>query len=829
MHTVRRLSLAALALGVLSVTGCEMRATQGTDQTGPVSTPLPEPLVVQIMNTDTNEPAAGVTVEFLVVEGGGSTTPQVTETDADGFARTEWTLGPEPGHNEVQVRMRSKRRVLMGGPGRVSGEGTEVTFTATALPKVPTYVDDVRPLLESSGCFFCHAAGTPRDFTTYAGLRQRVVPFQPDQSRLIAMAGPGGAMYGNWGGSDEEKRAKVEVLRQWILGGAPKPVGPPPSLTEVPGDRQGAPGARLTVRVSAVDRDGDAYPDLPLTWRVLEGDAQLLEGRRTTDHQGRAQVEVRLGPTEGPLELEASAPGAEPLVVALTVSDAFDPGALEGSTNPLDVAALTVLERRGVSPPDLAGDGAFLRRVTADLAGRLPTPSEMDGFLNDGDPQRRQRAIERLLGSSDFERQWATNVLGVWLQLPGDLPGKDRDGNAARWDVDAALQQALAQDQPLDRLVRGVIEREGVLGEAFDWHHREYYRQAQAEVLMTSFAGQSSRCARCHDHKFDTRYWTQGRAARLGAFFYEGSRGFDPSFDTDPAEVVFRRDGAQETDFSGAALFEASQTVSVSASEPEAERRRVFAEAFTGSPLFARGLGLSIAAELLWRVLPREHLTTEVLTTPSPELVKALGQLVRDEQSSLRGILRTLAGSRLYQLDSGDDVGFALAADAPDSSFRRHHGEVLEQGVHAALGLPLPGRSDRVFDAMLGRPLRQLEGTTLRASEIGLAVALVQLNYVGTPNPGDDLHGSAPGLVASSPLVDEQVGKVALGGTFADAAQALVRSMLGREAAPAELAAMTRAWEEASVRHPQDRRAAAEEALQDVAAALAATAEFTVH
>src|SRR5687768_11320646 len=54
-----------------------------------------------------------------------------------------------------------------------------------------------------------------------------------------------------------------------------------------------------------------------------------------------------------------------------------------------------------------ASDAEFLRRVTLDLAGRIPTAAELRAFLEDKDPDKRTKIIDKLLASDDYPRRMA--------------------------------------------------------------------------------------------------------------------------------------------------------------------------------------------------------------------------------------------------------------------------------------------------------------------------------------------------------------------------------------------------------------------------------------
>ena len=95
----------------------------GNDQTGPVSTELPLPLVVAVKDGGGN-PVPAVAVSWVIGIGGGSVTPSTSTTDAAGQASAAWTLGSTPGVNNNTVS------------AVVSGIGV-VEFSATATAGAP--------------------------------------------------------------------------------------------------------------------------------------------------------------------------------------------------------------------------------------------------------------------------------------------------------------------------------------------------------------------------------------------------------------------------------------------------------------------------------------------------------------------------------------------------------------------------------------------------------------------------------------------------------------------------------------------------------------------
>ena len=66
------------------------------------------------------------------------------------------------------------------------------------------------------------------------------------------------------------------------------------------------------------------------------------------------------------------------------------------------------LQKLKIQPSPATGDAAFLRRVTLDLTGELPTPEDVRAFLTDVTPNRLKRAkkIDKLIASPAFTDHW---------------------------------------------------------------------------------------------------------------------------------------------------------------------------------------------------------------------------------------------------------------------------------------------------------------------------------------------------------------------------------------------------------------------------------------
>jgi hypothetical protein len=172
--------------------------------------------------------------------------------------------------------------------------------------------------------------------------------------------------------------------------------------------------------------------------------------------------------------------------------------------------------RAGVTPSPPADDGEFLRRVTIDLAGRVPSLGAIKVFLRDQRSDRRAIEVDRLLASPEFGEHWADRYANLlWHDQAKRTQGPD--------DPRAWLVQAFNDNVGYDKISgvilagRGEVRQHG--GLAFI---EDRLRAAGPEGLTASvarvFLGLNIQCAQCHDHPYDPR-WKQEDFWGLVAYF----------------------------------------------------------------------------------------------------------------------------------------------------------------------------------------------------------------------------------------------------------------------------------------------------------------------
>ncbi|MFO0936307.1 MAG: DUF1553 domain-containing protein [Gemmataceae bacterium] len=194
------------------------------------------------------------------------------------------------------------------------------------------------------------------------------------------------------------------------------------------------------------------------------------------------------------------------------------------------------LAKEGLKPSGSSTRESWLRRVTLDLTGLPPTLAEYDDFAKDRSPQAYERVVDRLLASTRYGEQMATE----WLDVArfADTHGYQMDRDRPVWPyrdwVIAAFNRNQRYDQfVIDQLAGDLLpqaSKQQILATAFNRLHmqneeggvvEEEFRVAyvvdRVTTFGTAFLGLTFECSRCHDHKYDPL--TQRDFYSLFAFF----------------------------------------------------------------------------------------------------------------------------------------------------------------------------------------------------------------------------------------------------------------------------------------------------------------------
>jgi len=191
--------------------------------------------------------------------------------------------------------------------------------------------------------------------------------------------------------------------------------------------------------------------------------------------------------------------------------------------NPIDAFIKKTLDEKGLTSAPQADRNTLIRRVYVDLLGLLPSPQEVDAFLNDPSPRAYENLIDRLLASPHYGERWARFWLDVVRYADSSGYEHDRDVSNA-WRYRDYVIKAFNEDKPYDQFLIEQLAGDEVdnpdynsliattyyrVGPRVRFREKDnpYYRYEYLDdIIRTSFQGfmgLSVNCARCHDHKFD--------------------------------------------------------------------------------------------------------------------------------------------------------------------------------------------------------------------------------------------------------------------------------------------------------------------------------------
>jgi cytochrome c553 len=200
------------------------------------------------------------------------------------------------------------------------------------------------------------------------------------------------------------------------------------------------------------------------------------------------------------------------------------------SDHPIDRFIAAKWREIGLPHADLADKRTLIRRLYLDLVGLPPSPEEVDAFVADESPRAWTKLIDRLLDSPRYGERWGRH----WMDV---VRYADTAGDNADYPVPEArlyrdyIIDAFNADKPYDQFVREQIAGDILAGEtiAAGGGQENFAEQTIAtgflalsrryatgpyelwhltledtiDTVGRAFLGQTFRCARCHDHKFD--------------------------------------------------------------------------------------------------------------------------------------------------------------------------------------------------------------------------------------------------------------------------------------------------------------------------------------
>jgi hypothetical protein len=697
---------------------------------------------------------------------------------------------------------------------------------AAARAEPPSFSLDVMPILSKAGCNGggCHGALAGK-----GGFRLSLFGYDPAadylaitrdaRGRRIDLGDPGASLLltkpttalAHKGGKRlDVGDADYRLVAAWIEAGCPGPRADEKRLLGIdvdPAEATAAPDGTVTVTVTARYDDGTSR-DVTRWSRFTSTDETVC----AVPPAGPAGAVSVVGHGEGAVTAWFSSHIALARIRAPFPHDIPAPTfAAAARANFIDDLVLEQLQALRLAPSPRCDEATLLRRSFLDTIGRLPSPEEVQAFLADTAPMKRERLVDLLLARPEFVDHWAYKWSDVLLVTGAKL----RPAAVAayyRW-----IRDEVARNTPWDELARRIVTARGSSVEhgATNFFAVHQDPETLAENVSQAFLGLSINCAKCHNHPLEK--WTNDQYyafanlfARVRAKGWAGDArsgdGLRTLFVDSRGDLLQPRTGKPQppAPLDGAPL----------PLDSPADRREPLARWLTApeNPYFTRAIVNRVWANFfgIGLVEPVDDLRASN-PAANERLLAALSRFTVDAGYDLKALMRLILLSETYARSS-----VPLAANRDDRRWfaraypKRLPAEVLADAIADVTGVP---------DAYTAIALN--DGSTQKTEAYPIGTRALQLHDAAVKSGFLDTFGrndreitcecersSQPSLV--------QVLHLANGSTLNDklAAKAgRITQLLATEPPPADLVAQ--AWLRVLSRPPTDaERKPLEEMLQ---------------
>ena len=536
---------------------------------------------------------------------------------------------------------------------------------------VPSFRQDVMPILFRAGCNAgtCHGSARGKDgfMLSLFGYDpkgdygrivedipgRRVNTAVPEQSLLLLKA-IGGVSH--TGGKLFDRDGDLyKTLLRWIESGAPDDGGPVPQVVGISLPKEsvvfkekGAHGvARLTARFS----DGTSR-DVTHLARFFSNNPAVA----SIDINGKVTA-VGPGDTNVFARYSRFTVGAEVIVLP----DEAESGAEKfvwpnpPVNNFIDTLVFDRLEKLRIAPSELCDDETFLRRVTLDLAARPPTAEEYHAFMADTATDKRAKKIDVLLTGNAFADLWTT-IWAEHLRILGGPHAFMGNHQKAATVFNEWVRKQMRSGRPLDEFVAEMV---GSSGSTINNGPVNMYtmlvsgwkvdpKKLSADMSQL-FLGVQIQCAECHNHPFDR--WTMDDYYAFTSFFTglkrkNGAEVRDHRYYFDKAAEPAKH--AVDGRPMAAKVLGGLDPVPAGI-DPRKELARWLTS--PENEFFSRNLANRIWAQLMGRGIVDPVDDVRVSNPPTnPALLEALAKRFVELKFDLRGLVRDICNSRVYQL-----------------------------------------------------------------------------------------------------------------------------------------------------------------------------------
>lgn len=569
-----------------------------------------------------------------------------------------------------------------------------------------SFTRDVMPVLSKAGCNGggCHGNQNGKggfklslwgenptlDYKNILSSEKRANPSNPEVSKLLRKP----TLLEKHEG---DKRFDLEseeyrILHDWLKLGAKNDIDSAPQLESIriiPSSVLfSAPNKKINLQVKAKFSNGEEK-DVS-QWAVYES--------------ANLGAEVSAGG-----ELEFSQPGETTVFVRYMGGRASMRAALikandnykwkgPSPKNEIDHYVFSKLKLFNQNPSAVSDDLTFLRRVSLDITGSLPSSDTARSFLSDKRKDKRSILIEELLKSEEYASFWALK----WADLLR-VEEKTLDSKGVE-KIYGWLKEMIGSGKPLDQFTKDIL---CATGSTYNNPPANFYRALRApvnraEAVAQVFIGTRINCAKCHDHPFEN--------VRQDDYYR-----FAAIFDAIDYEIIEnkRKDGFDKHRFVGEQvikLVSADKFQNKFLKDPRTKkppepgfldpssgpiksfdnRLEEVADWITSHPRFAK-----VQANRIWSNLVGQPLVDPIddvrETNPAsnPELLQFLSKELIESGFDQKHLIRLITNSITYQLSSdpglvlniGTDLTFARA------KVMRYPAEVIIDAAHKSMSI----------------------------------------------------------------------------------------------------------------------------------------------
>ncbi|RBP39116.1 Ig-like protein group 2 [Roseimicrobium gellanilyticum] len=564
-----------------------------------------------------------------------------------------------------------------------------------------SFTNDVMPHLMKAGCAAgtCHAKPEGQN-----NFKLSVFGYDPkhdyneivsdDRGRRLLLAAPEesllmkkatGAVTHEGGERIKKDSEAYRILIDWMQQGVPFSSEIETKLTSVavePREKTYAKAASQTLKVTATYSDGKTR-DVTRLADYLSQDKEMA----SVDEQGV----VTVGKVSGEGVIVVRYMGLVDVARITVPSDKVLPEELYTKlpvNNEIDRLVYERHRKLGLLPSETCSDAEFLRRVSLDLIGMLPTPEMARKFLADTRVDKRTRIVDELLEHPNYADHWAVK----W----GDLirPNPSRVGVKPVYLLDQWLRESFRANKPYNTMVKELLTAEG---SSHEYGPVAVYRDKRDPVDATSFVGQiflgvRLDCAKCHHHPSEK--WTQEDYFQLAAFFGQMKRkgqGISAPISGEPEYVWYGSGGKVTHPVTDAVMTpkvpDGPEMPYVEGQDP----RKGLTDWMSGSdnPFFARAIVNRIWSDFLGRGIVDPVDDFRVSNPPTNEaLLDWLAQDFIAHGFDMKHLMRTIVNSRTYQLSTQpNEHNVTDTKNYSRGIKRRMSAEVLLDAVCDATGM----------------------------------------------------------------------------------------------------------------------------------------------